>query len=120
MARYASPIETAMRFTVDEKAKEIALRRWGLPECLHVPTAAASEDAISTYIGDVVEVLSRRSPNNALIVRVPPPPPIDPKLPIWEVEGSKALFAPLQVWVHVNYTRYRRAYRKAFPNEDIS
>ena len=26
----------------------------------------------------------------------------------------------MQVWVHVRYTRYRRAYRRAFPTEDIT
>ena len=33
----------------DEKAREIALRAWKLPECLHVPIAAVSEAAIVTY-----------------------------------------------------------------------
>lgn len=26
----------------------------------------------------------------------------------------------MQVWVHVGYTRYRNAYKKAFPSEDIA
>ena len=109
-----------MSLEVDEKAKEIALRRWVLPECLYVPIAAVSEEAITRYIGEVVEVLSRGSPNHALLVRVPSPPPADLRLPIWEVAGSKDLFAPLQVWVHIHYTRYRSAYKKAFPHEDIA
>jgi hypothetical protein len=42
-----------MAVLIDEAAKEIALRRWNLPECLHVPVAAVDEDAISNYIGTI-------------------------------------------------------------------
>jgi hypothetical protein len=40
----------------DHVAKEIALTRWALPECLHVPIAAVDEAAIRNYIGDIEQV----------------------------------------------------------------
>lgn len=109
-----------MTFDIDPVAREIALRRWVLPACLHVPIAAVDEDAITTYIGEIVQVLSRGAPNRALLVRARKPPPIDDRLPIWELEGASVLHQRMQVWVHIGYSRYRRAYRQAFPDEDIA
>ena len=109
-----------MPFMIDHVAREIALRKWVLPECLHVPIAAVDEDAIRRYIGDVEQVLSKGEPNKALLVRVKNPPPIDTRLPIWELKESAVFHRRMQVWVHVAYTRYRPAYRRAFPTEDIT
>ena len=39
--------------------------------------------------------------------------------PIWELPASKVLHERRQVWVHIGLTRYRQAYRKAFPDEAI-
>lgn len=36
------------------------------------------------------------------------------------VQWFEAAIVDEQVWVHLPYTRYRRAYQKAFPLEDIS
>jgi hypothetical protein len=58
---------------VDEAAKEIALRRWALPECLHVPVAAVDETAIRDYVGDIEQVLSRGSAGTAFLVNIPEP-----------------------------------------------
>jgi hypothetical protein len=54
-----------MPVLIDEAAKEVALRRWNLPECLHVPIAAVDEDAIRNYIGTV----ALRAALDALLVR---------------------------------------------------
>jgi hypothetical protein len=48
-----------------------AMRRWGVPECLHVPVAV-DEAAITDHIGDIVKVLS---PGKALLVAIEPPRP---------------------------------------------
>ncbi len=109
-----------MSFQVDRIARDIALRRSVLPECLHVPTAALNEDAIATYIGDIVQVLAKGTPDKAFLVRAKAPPPFDDRLPIWEIEGVAVLHRQMQVWVHVGYTRYRNAYKRAFPAEDIA
>jgi hypothetical protein len=104
---------------IDEIARDLAVNRYALADCLHVPIAAVDEAAISTYVGDVQKVLNGGSSRRALLVRARPPPPRDPRFPIWDVDGSHILHSPLQVWADVAYTRYRPAYRKAFPEEDL-
>ena len=54
---------------VDGAAREVALRHSALPECLHIPTAAVDEAAITNYIGDIEQVLAWGSPCKALLVR---------------------------------------------------
>jgi hypothetical protein len=108
-----------MPFLIDNAAREVALTRWALPDCLHVPIAAVDEAAIIAYIGEIEAVLAGRSPRKALLVRIKEPPSIDTQLPIWEIPGSKVLHERRQVWVHIGFTRYRRAYRKAFPDQTI-
>lgn len=110
---------SCMIFRIDRIARDIALHRYVLPECLHVPTAAVNEEAITTYIGDIVKILSKRTPNKAFLVQAKEPPPIDDRLPIWEMEGAAIFHRQMQVWVHVRYRRYRPAYKRAFPAEDI-
>ncbi|MGH7829509.1 MAG: hypothetical protein ACREP8_04975 [Candidatus Binatia bacterium] len=109
-----------MPFKIDQVARNIALHRYVLPECLHVPIAAFDEAAITTYIGDLVKILAKGTPNKAILVRTKAPPPIDARLPIWEMEGATIFHCQMQVWVHVGYTRYRKAYQRAFPTEDIA
>src|ERR1043165_8276100 len=108
-----------MPLLMDNAAREVALTRWALPECLHVPIAAVDENAIATYIGEIEQILVDGSPRKALLVRTKEPPPIDTRFPIWDMPASSILHERLQVWVHIGFTRYRRAYRKAFPNEAI-
>jgi hypothetical protein len=108
-----------MSFLVDHAAREIALRRWALPHCLHVPIAAADQTAIATYIGDIEQVLANGSPPKAFLVKIKKPPPIDPRLPISDLTASRVFHSRRQVWVHITYTRYRGAYRKAFPAEAL-
>jgi hypothetical protein len=108
-----------MPFMIDPIAKDIVLHRAVLPESLHVPIAAVDEAAITTYIGDIVQILAEGTPNRALLVRVNDAPPIDPRLPIWEMAASEIFHHPLQVWVHWKWNCYRQSYRKAFPDEAI-
>jgi hypothetical protein len=109
-----------MPFMTDQVARDIALNRYVLPECLHVPIAAVHEEAITTYIGDIVHVLAEGTPNKAFLVRAKEPPAIDDQLPIWQLQGAVVFHRQMQVWVHVSYTRYRKAYQKAFPTEEIT
>ena len=104
---------------IDHAAREIATTRFMLTDSLHVPTAAVDEAAITTYIGEIEQVLAHGSPRKAFLVKAKEPPAIDPQLPIWELPNSAILHQRLQVWVHIDFTRYRAAYRKAFPNESI-
>jgi hypothetical protein len=108
-----------MPLLIDQAAKEIALRRWVLPRCLHVPVAAVDEAAIRDYIGDVEQVLAKGSSCKALLVKIAEPPEIDPLLPICDHPNANVLHAHRQVWVHIAFNRYREAYRKAFPDDVI-
>jgi hypothetical protein len=90
-----------------------------LPESLPFPIAAVDEAAITSYIGEIQQVLADGSPRRALLVRTKEPPPIDTRFPIWDLPALRILHERLQVWVHIGFTRYRRAYRKAFPDEAI-
>lgn len=106
-----------MQLLVDEVAKETAARRWALPECLHVPIAAVDEDAIRAYIGDIEPI--GRPPYRAFLVAVPEHAGIDRLLPMSDHPNASILHARRQVWVHIAFNRYRPAYRKAFPHENI-
>jgi hypothetical protein len=109
-----------MPFAIDHAAREIALTQWAVPDCLHIPIAAVDEAAITSYIGEIEAVLSGGSPRRALLVRAKDPPPIDKRLPIWDLPSSEVLHFRRQVWVHIAFTRYRKAYGRAFPEHPIS
>ena len=109
-----------MRIKIDNVAREVAFKKSVLPECLHVPIAAVDESSICKYIGSIVGVVSFNTARRALLVKIPPPPKRDQGLPVWELSESAVLYQTIQLWVHVNYTRYRKAYKRAFPKEDIT
>ena len=91
----------------------------GLLPCLYVPVAARDTDAIERYVGRIVEGLSRRSALKALLIEAHEPDEPDGRLAIWRHPGVTILHHPRQVWVHVDYTAYRRAYLRAFPDDDL-
>lgn len=104
---------------IDEIASDRALRRHGIPLCLHVAIAAVDEAAIATYVGEIRETLSGGGLRKAFLVQAFPPATRDPCYQIWDEHGAAILHQSLQLWVHVGYTRYRRAYRRAFPDEQV-
>lgn len=108
-----------MPFRLDHAAREVALTRWCLPECLHIPVAALDEAAITTYIGEIECVLAEGTPRKAFLIKTKKPPSIDTRLPIFELPASAILHERRQVWVHIAFTRYRHAYRSAFPDHAI-
>lgn len=101
------------KYAVDHFAKEIAISKYALPETVHIPVAAKDESDIVTYIGRITEVLVGGAPNRALLVEPYNIPPKD-DLPIWQLPEATMLHQPKQVWVHVDYSGYRKAYLKAF------
>ena len=104
---------------LDEFARDLATSRFGLPLCLHIPVAARNEEAVRSYVGRVIDVVVPGTPNMALLVETSAPTNIDPRLPIWNVPEAPLLHRSPQLWVHVDYSGYRSAYAKAFPEEDI-
>ena len=105
---------------IDKVAKSDIINKGGMPESLHLPISAKDKESIVKYVGNIVAELSAPNTNNAFLVEVPKPTSINTKLAVWKLPESKLLHQELQVWVHVDYKGYRKAYLKAFPNENIS
>ncbi|WP_323761888.1 hypothetical protein [Maricaulis sp.] len=106
-------------FEIDRVAREKALKKYVIPECLHVPIAARDETTISTHVGRIVTRLSGRTPFKAFLVAREVEVRPDRDLPIWDNPASAILHQPHQVWVHVRYSAYRAAYKRAFPGDQI-
>ena len=104
---------------IDQQARRIP-QRSGLLPCLYIPLAARDTNAIETYVGRIIETLALRSPSKALLVEAHEPDKPDDRLAIWAHPGAAILHYPHQVWVHVDYSAYRRAYIRAFPDTDLS
>ena len=111
----ASPTHPTMASRVIDQHAISIPQRSGLLPCLYVPIAARDTNAIETYVGRIVGRLSRGSEDKALLVESHDPEPPDARLAIWTLPEATVLHYPRQVWVHVDYTAYRRAYSEAFP-----
>ena len=107
------------RRPIDEHATRIP-KESGLLPCLYVPIAARDRAAIERYVGRIVSQLTATSADKALLVEAYAPEKPDPRLAIWDVPEAVVLHFPRQVWVHVDYRAYRRAYRQAFPDFDLT
>jgi len=105
---------------VDELARELALTRFGLPLCLHVPIAARDAEAIERFVGRIERVLLGSGEKRAFLIRAYEMLVNVPQLPIWQQPGAAVLRQESQVWVHVDDRQYRTAYAKAFPADDIA
>jgi hypothetical protein len=87
-----------------------------LPKSLQVPIAVASVEAIRSFVGSITA--ERRGADGlprAFAVARPAPEQLEPDVPLWASskadEARDRLYPPTQVWVHVDYNSYRRAYR---------
>ncbi|MCH7585817.1 MAG: hypothetical protein IH941_11790 [Acidobacteria bacterium] len=107
----------------DLVALEWLTKSW-TPPCLRFPVAARDIDSITKFVGEIESELSRPGSLSALLVRVPERSPrperCDLDLPVWEMEAAATFHSNPQVWVDVEYTRYREAYAVAFPDLDLS
>ncbi len=104
---------------IDQHAIEIPTRS-GLPPCLFIPIAARDANAIETYVGKIVAELAGGAPSGALLVEAHKPDEADVRLPIWKLPQAAVLHYPRQVWVHVDFRAYRRAYTLAFPDFNLT
>lgn len=103
---------------VDPHARRMAVEKFALPDCLHLPIAARTEGAIERYVGRIIDIVAPGKPNKALLIQASWPCEIDTNLAIWQLPQSRALRREKQLWVHVDYRGYRGAYEKAFPADD--
>jgi len=108
-----------IRRLIDQQAIRIP-QSSGLLPCLYVPIAARDINAIETYVGRITDGLSQRSPNKALLIEAYEAEEPDERLAIWQHSRAAILHYPRQVWVHVDYRDYRRAYVRAFPDVDLT
>jgi hypothetical protein len=104
---------------IDEHATGIP-RDSGLVSCLYIPIAARDQHAIETYVGKVVSSLAHNGSSLAVLVHAHDAGKLDDRLAIWDVPSAITLHAQMQVWVHVDYTAYRQAYRRAFPDANLA
>ena len=104
---------------IDEHATRIPMRS-GLLPCLYVPIAARDTFAIERYVGKIATQLMPNSLDKALLVEAYEPEKADARLAIWQIPAAVVLHLPKQVWVHVDYRAYRRAYLQAFPDFDLA
>ncbi|MGA7521988.1 MAG: hypothetical protein WBW84_05870 [Acidobacteriaceae bacterium] len=104
---------------IDEHATRIP-ERSGLQPCLYVPIAARDRSAIQRYVGRIAAQLMPKFPDKALLVEAYEPETADVRMAIWDLPESIVLHLPRQVWVHVDYRAYRRAYLQAFPNFEVT
>lgn len=104
------------RTKTKEEWEALGVQTFGLTPDLFVPIAAASIKAIETNVGTVKKtLLGRKRPINAVVVEVQPPPR-NPLVPLWcqpEADRSyRRLHPSTQLWVHVDYSGYRRAWKR--------
>lgn len=116
----APSVDCSMKMRpIDPHAAQMPWMAGFLP-CLHVPIAARDSRAIETYVGNISAQLAPRSKRKALLVGTHHTEKPDERLPIWRLPASEVLHHPQQVWVNVDYSGYRRAYIRAFPNADLT
>ncbi len=104
-------------FEIDEIAKEEA-RKYGMPPDVHIPIAARDKYSIAKYIGSINSIDSVPS-DKAFLVIPHYIPELNVKLPLWKIKESTIFHYSKQIWVHVNYACYRKAYIQACPEENV-
>ncbi len=92
----------------------------GFLPCLYVPIAARDRNAIETFVGKIHKELTRRSKHSAFLVEAHKPEKLDLRLPIWHLPESAVFHHTQQIWVHVDFSGYRRAFIRAFQDVDLS
>lgn len=89
---------------------------FNLPQCLRVPIAASDIDSVEKYVGKVIKtVIGRDKTVKAMLIKphvIGEPENSQAKL--WQHEDRESfierLYPEHQVWVHVDYWGYRKAY----------
>ena len=99
-----------------EEWEMLGVQTHGLPPDLIVPIAAADLEAIETYVGTIqMRILGRKRPTNAVVVVVHRPNR-NPQVPLWDQCEADLYYRRLhpssQLWVHVDYRGYRRAWKR--------
>lgn len=107
-------------------ARTLAANYSEFPNSCHRVQLRFLEDVVKMLIdrrrgdvGRIARVLESSRSRRALLVEAHDPPPRDLRLPMWQLEEAQIFHARHQVWVHVDFRAYRRAYQLAFPTEAL-
>jgi hypothetical protein len=111
-------MSTDSQFWFDSNAY-VDISRARIPDCLALPVATVDEVAITRHVGTIVEVLSGNTHNKAFKVSAYTRE-TNNSLAIFNEKNASRLHDTHQVWVHVDYTGYLKAYQKAMPVENWS
>lgn len=100
----------------NEEWERLGVQAHGLPPDLIVPIAATDPEAIETYVGVIrMRIPGRTRPTNALVVEAQRPNR-NPLVPLWDQYEADQYYGrlhpPSQLWVHVDYGGYRRAWTR--------
>jgi hypothetical protein len=101
--------------TTDEW-EALGVQTFGLTRDLIVPIAAADLETIDTYVGTIqTQIAGRKRPTNAIVV-VAHRPIRNPQVPLWGLPEADQYYRRLhplkQLWVHVDYSNYRGAWKR--------
>ncbi len=99
-----------------EEWEALGVHTFGLTPDLFVPIAAADLETIDNCVGTIeTHVPGRKRPTNAIVV-VAHQPRRNPKVPLWDQTQADEYYRRLhpmkQLWVHVDYSRYRSAWKR--------
>lgn len=99
-----------------KKWESLSANACGLTKDLFVPIAADTIETIENYVGDIEQfVKGRKRAINAVVVRAHRPKR-DNSVPLWSESKSEFYYQTLhperQLWVHVDYYGYRRAWER--------
>ncbi len=99
-----------------EEWETLGVQTYGLTQDLFVPIAAADLETIEKYVGIIRMRLSgRKRPTNAVLIEAQRPKR-NFLVPLWhECEADKyyqCIHPSRQLWVHVDYGGYRRAWAR--------
>ncbi len=96
--------------------ENLDVQTYGLTSDLIIPIAAVNPEAIEKYIGNITFLIrGRKRPINAIVVEAHRPSP-NQSIPIWQQKKANDYYQVLhpekQLWVHVDYTGYRKAWER--------
>ena len=92
--------------------------RFGLPKCLWIPIAAKNIGAIEQFVGKITgKRVNQAGRVNAILVETKPYNVLEnSRVKLWKHPQADLyrarLYPARQVWVHVDYSSYRKAYIK--------
>ena len=94
----------------------LGVQTFGLTDDLFVPIAAANLEVIEAHVGLIeTRVAGRKRKTNAVIVRANRPDR-NSAVPLWELAEADEYYERLhpkrQLWVHIDYGGYRRAWKR--------